>query len=32
MMKQLMKGANFDSTMAAANTQLQNVLNKGSQG
>ena len=32
MMKQLMKGANFDSTVAAANTQLQNVLNKGSQG
>jgi hypothetical protein len=27
-----MKGANFDSTVAAANTQLQNVLNKGSQG
>ena len=32
MMKQLMKGANFDSTVAAANTQLQNVLNNGSQG
>ena len=32
MMKQLMKGANFDSTVAAANTQLQNVLNTGSQG
>jgi hypothetical protein len=27
-----MKGANFDSTVAAANTQLQNVLNKGTQG
>jgi N,N'-diacetylchitobiose transport system substrate-binding protein len=32
MMKQLMKGANFDSTVAAANTQLQNVLNHGGQG
>jgi ABC-type glycerol-3-phosphate transport system substrate-binding protein len=32
MMKQLMKGANFTSTVAAANTQLQNVLNTGSQG
>ena len=32
MMKQLMKGANFDATVAAANTQLQNVLNNGSQG
>jgi len=31
-MKQLMKGANFDSTVASANTQLQNVLNTGSQG
>jgi N,N'-diacetylchitobiose transport system substrate-binding protein len=31
MMKQLMKGANFGSTVAAANTQLQNVLNNGSQ-
>ena len=32
MMKQLMQGAPFDSTVAAANTQLQNVLNNGSQG
>ena len=32
MMKQLMKGANFSSTVASANTQLQNVLNNGSQG
>ena len=32
MMKQLMKGANFDSTVAAANTKLQDVLNNGSQG
>jgi len=32
MMKQLMKGAAFTSTVAAANTQLQNVLNTGSQG
>jgi ABC-type glycerol-3-phosphate transport system substrate-binding protein len=32
MMKQLMKGANFTTTVAAANTQLQNVLNNGSQG
>src|SRR6266568_1876114 len=32
MMKQLMKGANFTTTVAAANTQLQNVLNTGSQG
>jgi ABC-type glycerol-3-phosphate transport system substrate-binding protein len=31
LMKQLMKGANFASTVAAANTQLQNVLNNGSQ-
>jgi ABC-type glycerol-3-phosphate transport system substrate-binding protein len=31
MMKQLMKGADFSSTVAAANTQLQNVLNNGSQ-
>jgi N,N'-diacetylchitobiose transport system substrate-binding protein len=31
MMKQLMKGANFASTVAAANTALQNVLNTGSQ-
>jgi hypothetical protein len=28
-MKQLMKGANFDSTVAAANTKLQDVLNNG---
>jgi hypothetical protein len=27
-----MKGANFDSTVAAANTKLQDVLNNGSQG
>jgi hypothetical protein len=26
-----MKGANFTTTVAAANTQLQNVLNNGSQ-
>jgi N,N'-diacetylchitobiose transport system substrate-binding protein len=32
MMKQLMKGANFESTVAAANTKLQDVLNNGSQG
>ncbi len=32
MMKQLMNGANFASTVAAANTKLQNVLNNGSQG
>ncbi len=32
MMKQLMKGGNFTTTVAAANTQLQNVLNTGSQG
>jgi ABC-type glycerol-3-phosphate transport system substrate-binding protein len=32
MMKQLMTGANFASTVAAANTKLQNVLNNGSQG
>jgi N,N'-diacetylchitobiose transport system substrate-binding protein len=31
MMKQLMKGAPFGATVAAANTQLQNVLNNGSQ-
>jgi hypothetical protein len=31
MMKQLMKGANFNATVAAANTELQNVLNNGSQ-
>jgi hypothetical protein len=32
MMKQLMNGANFTSTVAAANTKLQDVLNHGSQG
>jgi ABC-type glycerol-3-phosphate transport system substrate-binding protein len=32
MMKQLMKGADFDSTVSAANTKLQNVLNNGGQG
>jgi N,N'-diacetylchitobiose transport system substrate-binding protein len=32
MMKQLMKGAPFDATVAAANTKLQDVLNNGSQG
>jgi ABC-type glycerol-3-phosphate transport system substrate-binding protein len=32
MMKQLMKGADFDSTVAAANTRLQDVLNNGGQG
>jgi N,N'-diacetylchitobiose transport system substrate-binding protein len=32
MMKQLMNGADFTSTVAAANTKLQDVLNKGSQG
>jgi N,N'-diacetylchitobiose transport system substrate-binding protein len=32
MMKQLMNGANFTSTVAAANTKLQDVLNNGSQG
>jgi N,N'-diacetylchitobiose transport system substrate-binding protein len=30
MLKQLMQGAPFDSTVAAANTQLQSVLNTGS--
>ena len=30
MLKQLMQGAPFDSTVAAANTQLANVLNTGS--
>lgn len=30
MLKQLMQGAPFDSTVAAANTQLTNVLNTGS--
>ena len=30
MLKQLMQGAPFDSTVAAANTQLANVLNSGS--
>jgi len=30
MLKQLMQGAPFDSTVAAANTQLANVLNNGS--
>jgi ABC-type glycerol-3-phosphate transport system substrate-binding protein len=32
MLKKLMNGAPFDATVAAANTQLQNVLNTGSQG
>jgi hypothetical protein len=32
MMKQLMNGAPFAATVAAANTKLQNVLNNGSQG
>jgi ABC-type glycerol-3-phosphate transport system substrate-binding protein len=32
MMKQLMNGADFTSTVTAANTKLQNVLNNGSQG
>jgi len=32
MMKQLMKGADFTSTVAEANTKLQNVLNNGGQG
>jgi N,N'-diacetylchitobiose transport system substrate-binding protein len=32
MMKQLMKGADFASAVAAANTKLQNVLNNGGQG
>ncbi len=32
MLKQLMQGAPFDSTVAAANTQLANVLNTGSAG
>jgi ABC-type glycerol-3-phosphate transport system substrate-binding protein len=32
MMKQLMNGANFASTVSAANTKLQDVLNNGSQG
>jgi hypothetical protein len=32
MMKQLMKGADFTSTVAAANTKLENVLNNGGQG
>jgi hypothetical protein len=27
-----MKGADFNSTVAAANTKLQDVLNNGSQG
>ena len=30
MLKQLMQGAPFDSTVAAANTQLASVLNNGS--
>ena len=30
MMKSLMKGADFTSTVNKANTQLQNVLNTGS--
>ena len=30
MLKKLMQGAPFDSTVAAANTQLANVLNTGS--
>ena len=29
MMKEIMRGANFQSTVAQANTQLQNVLNTG---
>lgn len=29
MMKALEKGANFQSTVAAANTKMQNVLNTG---
>ncbi len=32
MMKQLMKGAPFAATVAAANSKLQDVLNNGSQG
>jgi ABC-type glycerol-3-phosphate transport system substrate-binding protein len=32
MMKQLMNGANFTSTVTAANSKLQDVLNNGSQG
>ena len=32
MLKQLMNGAPFDATVATANTQLQNVLNTGTQG
>jgi N,N'-diacetylchitobiose transport system substrate-binding protein len=32
MLKKLMNGASFDSTVAAANTQLANVLNTGNQG
>jgi N,N'-diacetylchitobiose transport system substrate-binding protein len=32
MMKQLMNGADFTSTVTAANTKLQSVLNNGSQG
>jgi N,N'-diacetylchitobiose transport system substrate-binding protein len=31
MMKSLMRGANFQATVAKANTQLQNVLNTGSE-
>ena len=29
MMKSLMQGANFNATVAKANTELQNVLNTG---
>jgi hypothetical protein len=32
MLKKLMNGAPFDSTVAAANTQLASVLNTGTQG
>jgi hypothetical protein len=31
MMKSLMRGANFTATVNKANTQLQNVLNTGSE-
>ena len=32
MMKSLMHGGNFTSAVSQANTQLQNVLNTGSEG
>jgi hypothetical protein len=32
MMKALMQGANFSSTVSKANTEMQNVLNTGKSG